>query len=232
MRPFGVVELEVIGQVLSGVVNVFIRLQVYLLIFDRTPQSLGKYVVHATASAVHGYLYAVPRKNFNEIFVGKLAALVRVRYLRHSMSFDRRFHRLHAEARFQGWRQAPSDHISAPPVDDGIQVAETVSQTDVGDVTTPYVIRARRSNVSQEIRVYLVIGVFDACFLDFGIYSFQTHDVHQPAYMVTTERNAVHAFQVVSYSSGTVEWTLGEDSVDLFHRDDIGLIYPRFIVEA
>lgn len=232
MRPLGVVESEVCRKILSSLIDIFIRLQIHLLVFNRPPKPFSEDIVHAPAPAVHGYLHVVSGKDINEFLGGELAPLVGIGDLWRSISFNRFFHSLDTEVRFHGRRQSPADNKPAKPVDDGIEVTEAVSQSDVCDVATPDVIRETGADVPEQVWVYLVIGVFDACFLGFRVYRLQTHEIHQPSRMITANRNSMDFLEIMPYPAGAVERTFGEDLVDLLHGGNVSLVYFGFIVET
>lgn len=73
-----VVELDVVAEALPGLFWCAVFVQVHLLVFDSTPQSLGKYVVCIPASPVHADLY--PRLSEQGHILGRseLRPLVRV----------------------------------------------------------------------------------------------------------------------------------------------------------
>ncbi len=200
MSTFIVVEFEVSGEIRFCFRNVAVRFQVHFLVFDRSPQSLREDVVHAAASTIHGDLHIVSGKHVDEFLVGELRALVGVGNLRSSEFFDRFVHRLYAEIRFHGRRQIPSDYQPAKPIDDGVEVTETVSHSDVGDITAPDVVREACADVTKEIWIYLVIRVFKACFLGFRVYGLQSHQPHHAPYSIAAGVNFVVVLEICLYS--------------------------------
>ena len=53
VRTFGVVELKVVGEAGVGLGGCPVRFQIDVFIFDGSPQSFGKDIVHTPASSVH-----------------------------------------------------------------------------------------------------------------------------------------------------------------------------------
>jgi hypothetical protein len=70
--------------------------------------------------------------------------------------------RLNAELSFQGCRQFPADHEARVPVNDRVQVTESMFGPNVGDIGTPNVVRMRGRDTFQEVRIYRVLFVRNA----------------------------------------------------------------------
>src|ERR1019366_8857078 len=81
MRPAGIVKVQIPTDRAPCLADRAIGMQIDLLVFDRTPQTLDDDVVAPSASAVHtdGNLFAL--QDAGEDLRSKLAALIGVEYL-------------------------------------------------------------------------------------------------------------------------------------------------------
>ena len=112
-------------------------MQIDGLVFERTPQPLDKDVGHAPAPAVHRDLDAGGLQAPGEGAARELAALVGVEDLRRAMAGQRVVEGFDAEARVEGVRQPPGQHMPACPVHDRYEVQAPAAHWDVGDVSAP-----------------------------------------------------------------------------------------------
>ena len=131
-----VVEVEVLRQSFTGVINGAIRLQVHVFVFHRPPQSLGKDVVETPSARVHTDLYVVVFQDCGVDPARVLDALIRIVDDRH-VGEQRVPQGMDAEIRLQGFRQSPSDDVAGEPVENRGEVTESFFQPDVGDVRSP-----------------------------------------------------------------------------------------------
>jgi len=68
----GVVKLKVLGQSGVGLANRSVGFQVYIFVFDRSPESFGKDVVHAPSASVHANFDIPVEERLNELLRGKV----------------------------------------------------------------------------------------------------------------------------------------------------------------
>ena len=78
MRATGIVEREVPGQLLLGLGDALVGMQVDVFVLHALPQSLDEYVVNPAPLAVHADLDVVGLENRSELDAGELTALVGV----------------------------------------------------------------------------------------------------------------------------------------------------------
>ena len=122
MWPLGRVEADPLADDAPGLEAVGELMQIDGLVFERTPQPLDKDVVQAPAPAVHRDLDAGGLQVPGEGAARELAALVGVEDLRRAMAGQRVVEGFDAEARVEGVRQPPGQHMPACPVHDRYEV--------------------------------------------------------------------------------------------------------------
>ena len=88
-----IVEHQPIADVLLGLSDTVVGLEVNLLVFQAAPVALNKNIIHPTALAVHADFDAVILQRAREIFTGKLTALITVEYIRYAVVCQRFFRR-------------------------------------------------------------------------------------------------------------------------------------------
>ena len=71
-----VVTAEVLRQLLLGLGNALVRVEVDLLVFDALPQTFDENIVDPTPTSVHAYLNAVVREHLGEFVTRELASLI------------------------------------------------------------------------------------------------------------------------------------------------------------
>ena len=122
-------------------------------------------------------------------------------------------------------------HIAREPVDDGNEIAESVGQSDVCDVSTPDVVWIGCNELAQEIRIHPVQMIRLARIL-LGIQGFQSHEAHQSDDMFTTDIDVMVSFEHHLHPTRTVEGTLGELGVDGSHGNEIVLTNLLLVVDT
>ena len=155
MPAFGVVKQEVFGQTFFCFGDVPIRLQVDVLVCDRSPQPFGEDSVQIPSAAIHTYADVPGDKNGGEIVVGELRSLVAVEYFR-NMFFERSFKGGNAEIRFKRRGNVPGNHEAGIPVKSGDEVCPAVFQPEIRHIGSPHLIGASDRQASQKIGVFLV----------------------------------------------------------------------------
>ena len=140
MWLFVVVEPKVSIQAGNEIHDSLVILDVNVLVFECSPESFNQDVVKDAATAVHADLDPGIFEPAGERFAGKLAALISVEDLWLSMrqSLLKRFQ---TELGIQSVRQSPGKHAAAVPVHNGHQIDETMGKPDVGDISTPDLVR-------------------------------------------------------------------------------------------
>ena len=99
VRPPGIVESEVAGQLLPGLGDALVGMEVDVLIFHALPQAFDKYIIDPAPLAIHAYLDLVGLQHLGEVVTGELAPLVGVEDLWRAVLGDGFFERLDAEIR-------------------------------------------------------------------------------------------------------------------------------------
>src|SRR3954454_13745451 len=105
-------------------------MQVYVFVFQASPQPLDEDVVHAPALAVHADPDAVGLQHAGEVGAGELTALIGIEDLRPAEPSQRLFQGIDTEVGVQRVRKPPGQHRPRVPVHDRHQVDEgTWSET-------------------------------------------------------------------------------------------------------
>jgi len=94
MLALVVVEAEPGANTSLGLGNRRIGIEVHLLVFEASPQSLHEDVVHTAALAVHADRDAVALQRAGEVVAGELAALVSIENLGSTVPRERFIERL------------------------------------------------------------------------------------------------------------------------------------------
>src|SRR5439155_12681491 len=115
MLALVVVEAEPGANTSLGLGNGRIGVEVHLLVFEASPQSLHEDVVHAAALAVHADRYAVALQRAGEVVTGELAALFSIENLGSTIPGERFLERLDTILITERVRQPPRQYASAHP---------------------------------------------------------------------------------------------------------------------
>ena len=132
------------------------------------------------------------------------------------MAGQRLVERVCAEARIQGVRQTPSQHMPAGPVHDRRQVKKAAPHRDVGDVGAPDMVRPLDHQASEQIGVDPVLGMRIAGARR-PIDRLKPHQAHQTTGPATTEAHALAA-QMTDHLTGAVERILQEQLINAPHQ--------------
>jgi hypothetical protein len=149
----GVVEAEVRCQLLSGLGDVLIGVEINVLVLDALPDPLDEDVVDPAALAVHADHDVVGLEYAGEFGAGELAALVGVEDLRPAVLGDRLFQGLDAEVRAHADRHPMRQHPAGCPVDDGDQIDEAPAHGDIGNVGRPVLVGTVDGQSLEQVRV-------------------------------------------------------------------------------
>ena len=82
MWTLGIVKLEITSDLVPGLANRLIGMQVDVLVFERTPQPLDEDIVGPAALAIHTDLDTLFFEPSGEGFTGELTSLIGVEDLR------------------------------------------------------------------------------------------------------------------------------------------------------
>ena len=116
MRPFGVVEVEVVRQAGPEVETSSVAHQIDALILNATPEALNHDVVKRTASTIHADLNASCQHGVGERMGSELSALIGVKDV-WSALLEGLTQSFQAKLTIQGIGDLPSQHVSAVPID-------------------------------------------------------------------------------------------------------------------
>ena len=152
MLALVVVEAEPGANTSLGLGNRRIGIEVHLLVFEASPQSLHEDVVHTAALAVHADRDLVVLQGAGEVLAGELAALVSIEDLRPAVARERFHTKLGAEC----VRQPPRQHGAAHPVHDDDEVKEALGHRDIGNVRAPDLVDPLDRDAAEQIRVDFV----------------------------------------------------------------------------
>src|SRR5215472_17008910 len=104
MWALSIVEAEIASDGAAGFANAVIGPQIYLLVFDASPQTLDEHVVAPSALAIHADRYSPFGERAGERRAGELAALIRVEDVRLAVTRQCIFKRRNAERGLHGDR--------------------------------------------------------------------------------------------------------------------------------
>jgi hypothetical protein len=112
MKAFLVVKAQPSCDPRPGFGDRSVGVQVYVFIFQASPQPLDEDVVHAPALAVHADLDGVGFQHAGEVGAGELTALIGVEDLRPAEPTQRLFQGIDAEVGVQRVRKPPGQRAS------------------------------------------------------------------------------------------------------------------------
>ena len=125
MRPFLVVEDEVVRESPVELGYGFVAFEVEVFVFEGAPEAFNEDVVQGTAASVHADEDAFALEATGEPGRGKLGALIGVE----DVGLGRAqglVERVQAEIHLQRIGEPPGQHISAKPVHHGHQIHKTL----------------------------------------------------------------------------------------------------------
>ncbi len=149
MGPLGIIEVDPLADNPFGFEAVRQFVQVDSLVFERTPQSFDKDVIHAPAPPIHRDRDLSALEDAGEVEAGELASLIGIEDFRLAVSIQCLVQGLNAEPGIHGVRQPPRQNMTGGPVHDCDQVQEPALNRNVGDVGTPDLIGAVDHHVPQ-----------------------------------------------------------------------------------
>ena len=176
--------------------------QVHRLVLQRPPQPLDEDVVEIAAAAVHGAACASRAYPVGERVAGKLGTLVRVEYLR-GAGMQRRLERVDAENAVHRVRQPPRQDMAAGPVHHGDEIKKAIRNRDIGDVSTPRLVRPIDHQVAQQVGIHPVLRVGHAG-ARLAVDCLHRHQAHQPPHPVPPADHAL-ATQMAHHLPTAVE---------------------------
>jgi hypothetical protein len=151
-----VVEVDKPANVRPGIARGLVGLEVDLLIFDGSPESLDQDVVAPASLAGHADGDLVRLQHPDELQAGELATLIGIVNLRSAGPGDRFLQRLDAEVGVYRVGEPPGQDLSAVPVHHGHQKQESTTHRQVGDFERPDPIGSIDFQSAQQVRIDLV----------------------------------------------------------------------------
>ena len=151
-----VVEVDEPANVHPGIARRLVGLEVDLLVFDRSPESLDEHVVAPATFAVHADGDLVGFEYVDELRAGELAALIGIDDLGLAVAGDRLLQCLDAEVGVHCVGEPPGQDLSAEPVHHGYQKQESATHRQVGDIEGPDLIGSIDFQAAQQVRIDLV----------------------------------------------------------------------------
>ena len=151
MWPFPIVEVRPLVDDALGGEAVGDVLQVNGLVFERAPQPLDKYVVHAPASAIHADANARFGERGDPVGPGELAALIGTHDFRRAVLPDGLLQGIDTEVCVHGIGYPPAQHLACRPVHDGDEVKVSPADRDKGDVGAPDLVWPRDFHTLQQV---------------------------------------------------------------------------------
>jgi len=187
-------------------------LEVDVLVFDATPETLDEDVVQRPTAPVHADGDPFAQEHLGEGGAGELRTLVGLEDVGPAIAAQGVFQAVDAELRLQGVGQPPGQHATRVPVDDGDQVDKPMRQADVGDISAPYLVGPGDDDTAQQVGIDLVFGVRLA-----GArprrHAGQPQHPHQPLDPLAVDRMAL-LMQMAHHASTAVERVTGILRVD------------------
>ena len=114
--PFGVVVRDPFSNPTACFQTSFKCIEVNALIFQEPPQAFDHAIVTPRAFAIHADLDLCIREHVDPSTTGKLAALVRIKYLWPAVLCQRFFQGFNAEVRVHAVGQPPSKDFATVPI--------------------------------------------------------------------------------------------------------------------
>ncbi len=203
--------------------------EIDILIFQGSPQTFRKNVVHAPSPTIHTDINPIILEHSGKSVAGELGSLVGIEYFRFS-KLKSHFQRLQTECRIQGRGCLPGKDIAAPPVRNGHQIHESSGKRNVGYIGSPNLILSIYADVPQQVRINLVLRMRLAQ-MGLRIDGLQAHFPHQPLNMLSVDRMFVPS-QMSSHLPGTVKRRKGVLLVNQTLQQKVIFIHHRRIVNT
>ena len=153
MRSAAIVEIEIAAQCLPNLGNRLVAVQVNLLVLDRFPESLYEDVIPPATLAIHADLNALILKQADEGGAGELATLISVHDVRSAVPRDGFLQGVDAGISGQTVRQAPGQHPTGCPIEDGTQIDKAPAHRDVRRIHSPDLVRALNAEITKQVGV-------------------------------------------------------------------------------
>ena len=185
MRPFLIIEEEVVGQSPVEVCNRVVGLDVEVLVFDRAPEAFDEDVVECSTASIHADGDALLLQAASEPRGGELAALVGVKDLGLADG-EGLVQSLQAEIDLQRVGDPPGQDISTKPVHHGHQIHKALWHRHVGDVGAPHLIGPVDHQPPQKVGINALLGGRPAGARTW-INGFQSHFLHQPLHPLAVD---------------------------------------------
>lgn len=177
MGPVGIVLSHVCADGLAQLPGSVKFLDVNHVILDGPKKAFRSDIVQSLSLSVHGDSDTGFRHQHQIVWIGKMAALVRVDNFRFCDA-ESPFQASHDEAFVDGGAKLPIHDTATKPVDDDEQVHEAFFHGNIGDVNAPDLIRSGDVQVSQQIRPD-VLPMIALAEIRFGIDGVQPHLLHE-----------------------------------------------------
>src|SRR5512137_2784988 len=142
MRSFAAAKLQIHLQTFFGFNHRGISIQIYVLIFDGSPEPFDKNVIAPAALAIHADLNSISLEKACKFGAGELAALVRVEDIRAATKRYSFLQCFYTEVRCQRVRKPPGKNSAGIPVLNDKQISKASTHRDIRDVCRPYLIGA------------------------------------------------------------------------------------------
>ncbi|CDH44835.1 hypothetical protein BN874_1920002 [Candidatus Contendobacter odensis Run_B_J11] len=219
VRPRVIVECDPAGDTFPGLASGIEGVQVDALVFQGTPETLDEHVVAPPAAPVHGDANATGLQCVREFEAGERTPLIAVEDFRNAGTGQSLFQSRQAKVGLQGVGQRPAQDLATVPVHDRHQVQKALAHRDVGDVRAPDLIGLGHGQITQEIRIDLVLRARIArAWL--AVNGPQPHQRHQPPHPVTAYLAALPS-QLSCHLTRTVERIVQKQLVDPVHQGQL-----------
>ena len=228
MQPFRVVEPEISSQLFPRFQDRPIIMKIDFLVLDRPPETFHEDIVKEPAATVHADPDFGFRQKSCKSLACELASLVRIKDLR-LRDPEGVLQRLDTKLLLQRDRKSPGQDIATVPVHHDHEVDEPMSQTDVGDVGGPGLIRMIDRNPFQKIGIDLMVGTREAG-AGLRINRLQPHQPHQTADPLRIDRISPRP-QPRRHLRHPVKRRFRKLLIDPVHQHQIvGVIPLRFVI--
>jgi hypothetical protein len=220
MEPLRVVKFEILIQCASDFSDRTVVVEIYFLIFDRSPQALDKDVVKDAAPAVHADGDPTSFQPVRELGAGELAALICVEDLR--LGTTQGLIKCHdAEIFLQADGQFPREHIAGKPVHYRDQVNEAADHPDIRDISAPDAITAIDYMVTEKVWVDPMLFA-PLAQSRLRMNRFKSHEPHETGDSFRVDPIALSS-KPCRHPRNTVEGPLGVLLIDKPHQEKIQL---------
>lgn len=177
MRIIGVVLSEIGRYSSESIEWRSIGISVYLILFQTPPETLSENIVYPSSFSVHTDSDIISLESSCKYFTGELRPLICIEYLWFPMNFYCFSETINTESNIHSSGDFPCKCLSRIPVNNSHEIYPTMFQTNVGDITSPYLIDSLYFESLQKVWIFFVGSIWNARILPW-IQRLDTESIH------------------------------------------------------